>query len=74
MPTWLIRLPGDAAKLENRLRVEGDPPVIARIENGHVVLDLRTVNPGREERVLLERLGASGGVVEYDEDLFPEHA
>jgi L-seryl-tRNA(Ser) seleniumtransferase len=42
IPTVLIRLAGDAVKLEARLRA-GDPPLIARIENDAVVLDLRTV-------------------------------
>ena len=33
----------------DRLRV-GEPPVIGRIEQGRAVLDLRTVDPGRDAR------------------------
>jgi L-seryl-tRNA(Ser) seleniumtransferase len=42
LPTYLIAMPGDSAKLEARLRA-GEPPVIARIEKDRLVLDLRTV-------------------------------
>ena len=55
LPSWLIRMPGDASKLEKRLRA-GNPPIIARIEDDRVVLDLRTVSPGAEEAILLESL------------------
>jgi L-seryl-tRNA(Ser) seleniumtransferase len=46
--TWLIAIacPGLAA-VEVRLRA-GDPPVIARIEDEHLLLDLRTVLPEEE--------------------------
>lgn len=48
LDTWVIELPWpDAAKLERRLRL-GDPPVVARIENDRLVLDLRTVTPDEE--------------------------
>ena len=39
---------GDVAKLERRLR-SGDPPVIARIADGALILDLRTVAPDEED-------------------------
>jgi L-seryl-tRNA(Ser) seleniumtransferase len=42
IPTRLIALSGDANQIERTLR-SGDPPIIARIENDCVVLDLRTV-------------------------------
>lgn len=42
LPTWLLALPGDAIAAERALRA-GDPPIIARIENDRLVLDLRTV-------------------------------
>ena len=56
IPTYVIALSGDAVAIERRLR-SGEPPVIARIENGRVLLDLRTVLPGEEES-LLARLSA----------------
>jgi pyruvate/2-oxoglutarate/acetoin dehydrogenase E1 component len=39
-----------ASALEKRLRL-GDPPLIARIEHDHVVIDLRTVDPADDETV-----------------------
>ncbi|HEY3742387.1 MAG TPA: L-seryl-tRNA(Sec) selenium transferase, partial [Bryobacteraceae bacterium] len=39
LPAWLIVLPGSAAALERRLRAN-DPPVVARIEQDSVLLDL----------------------------------
>jgi L-seryl-tRNA(Ser) seleniumtransferase len=48
LPTWLLALPGDATGAERALRA-GTPPVIARIENDRLVLDLRTVFPEEEE-------------------------
>jgi L-seryl-tRNA(Ser) seleniumtransferase len=57
LPTVLValahsRLSADA--LERQLR-QLDPPVIARIESDHVLLDLRTVSAGDEE-MLVTRL------------------
>jgi L-seryl-tRNA(Ser) seleniumtransferase len=54
LPSWLIELPGNAVVLERSLR-SNDPPVIARIEKGRLVLDLRTVFV-REEAALLAAL------------------
>ncbi len=52
LPTWLIALeqigPNEA---ESRLRVN-DPPVIARIENEKLVLDLRTVFRAEEDELV----------------------
>ena len=42
LPTWLLVIPGDAVALEKELRAS-DPPVIGRIEQNRLVLDLRTV-------------------------------
>ena len=53
LPTWLLALSCDglsadqfAAQLRN-----GEPPVIARIEEGRVVLDLRTVFPEQDQSI-----------------------
>jgi L-seryl-tRNA(Ser) seleniumtransferase len=51
LPTWLVQLKADpltADRLIERLRAS-DPPVIARIENDHVVLDPRTILPGQTD-------------------------
>jgi L-seryl-tRNA(Ser) seleniumtransferase len=45
---------GDAGRIERRLR-SGKPPIIARVREGRLMLDLRTVLP-EEEAVLAERL------------------
>jgi L-seryl-tRNA(Ser) seleniumtransferase len=43
LPTWLIAIAcPDVVELERKLRVS-DPPVIARVEDGRLILDLRTV-------------------------------
>src|SRR5437870_1326889 len=43
LPTWLVAIEcGHVTALERRLRA-GDPPVVARIEDGRLLLDLRTV-------------------------------
>lgn len=48
IPTWLIALsPRNVVDVERRLRLS-DPPVIARIENDRLLLDLRTVLPGED--------------------------
>jgi L-seryl-tRNA(Ser) seleniumtransferase len=51
IPTTLLVIEdpsGDAGRLEIRLR-RGDPPVIARINGGKLLLDLRTVLPEQDE-------------------------
>jgi L-seryl-tRNA(Ser) seleniumtransferase len=48
LPTWLVALAVESPHaLAARLRA-GEPPVIARIENDHLVLDPRTVLPEQE--------------------------
>ncbi len=55
LPTTLIALPeGDATSLAAALRL-GEPPIVAHIQDGRVVLDLRTVLP-EEEQALIGRL------------------
>lgn len=59
-PTRLVvveLVSGDAGPLERALR-QGDPPVLARIRDGRLVIDLRTVFAS-QERALIERLSAS---------------
>ena len=59
LPTVLLGLERDdlsADALEARLR-NGDPPVIARIEDDRVIFDLRTVLPEDDERLLDRLLG-----------------
>jgi L-seryl-tRNA(Ser) seleniumtransferase len=52
IPTWLVAISGENVPvLESRLR-SADPPVIARIENDRLLLDLRTVQPGEEKELL----------------------
>ncbi len=65
LPTYLIRvstLRFSAAEIETRLRQSpsGPSPVIARIEDERLVLDLRTVDPG-EESLLADALLAALG-------------
>ena len=48
LPTWLIALRENAVAADSRLR-RGTPPVIGRIQDDRLVLDLRTVFPDEEE-------------------------
>ncbi|HJW64481.1 MAG TPA: L-seryl-tRNA(Sec) selenium transferase, partial [Actinomycetes bacterium] len=55
--------PAGAAAVLARLRA-GEPPVVARVERGRVVLDLRTVPPDQDEvvaRALAAALGPPAG-------------
>ncbi len=49
LPSWLIAIEGpDLVEAERRCRM-ADPPVVARIEEGRLLLDLRTVFAGEED-------------------------
>ncbi len=49
IPTWLIAIPSsDVVDAERRLRT-ADPPIIVRIEQDRILLDLRTVFPEEED-------------------------
>lgn len=53
LPTRLVALTHrqhSAAEVCSRLR-QSDPPVIARVEDGRVLLDLRTVFPEQDVRI-----------------------
>jgi L-seryl-tRNA(Ser) seleniumtransferase len=49
LPTWLIVVEKANANAEERRLRGNDPPIIARVQNDRVVLDLRTVLPAEEE-------------------------
>jgi len=49
LPTWLIAPQCDSVVKAERLLRASEPPVIGRIENERLVLDLRTVLPGEED-------------------------
>lgn len=51
LPTWLLVMQGDPVATERTLRA-ATPPVIARIENDRLVLDLRTVLPEEEDELV----------------------
>jgi L-seryl-tRNA(Ser) seleniumtransferase len=59
LPTWLISIP---ESWEQQLRL-GSPPVIGRIEEGRLLLDLRTVLANQEQILAdcLQRLPGSAG-------------
>lgn len=54
LPTRLLEIQSpnsDAAGLARRLRA-GSPPIIARIERGRILIDLRTVRPGDDAEIV----------------------
>jgi L-seryl-tRNA(Ser) seleniumtransferase len=59
LPGWALRVEpasGSAAELESALRA-GEPPIVARVAEDAVWIDVRTLLPGDDERVV-ERLDA----------------
>jgi len=60
LPSWLIVVQcRDVVDAEKRLRLN-DPPVIARIEDGRLLFDLRTVFPAEEDELASAILAAGG--------------
>jgi L-seryl-tRNA(Ser) seleniumtransferase len=62
LPTCLVALrPANVMDAERRLRA-GEPPVIARIEDDRLLIDLRTVSPEEENELAaaLQGLSATG--------------
>ena len=58
LPTFSLALPpGDPDGAAARLRA-ADPPVVARIDGGRVLLDPRTVLPGEDDALLSAVRGA----------------
>ncbi len=52
LKSWLIAMDcADVAEAERRCRWN-DPPVVARIENGRLLIDLRTVFPSEEDELV----------------------
>ena len=51
IPSIALSIAGDAAAIERRLRL-GTPSVIARIADGSVLIDVRTIFPGEDEQVV----------------------
>jgi len=51
LPSWAVTVAGDAEAVEARLRGAA-VPVVARVEDGKVWIDLRTVGEGEEEDVV----------------------
>ena len=54
LPSFGVRLEGDADLLAARLR-EGDPAVLARVSDGALVLDCRTLSDADAERISAPR-------------------
>ncbi len=60
IPTWAIALESpDVVETERRLRA-GEPPVVARIENDRLMLDLRTVLREEEDELAVALRAAAG--------------
>ena len=51
IPSVALSIPGNATHIEQRLRA-GDPPLVARVADGRVLVDLRTIFPADDERLV----------------------
>jgi L-seryl-tRNA(Ser) seleniumtransferase len=68
IPTVLLALEdpsGDAGKIEVRLR-RGDPPVVARVSEGRLLFDLRTVLPEQDASLARRIAEAARGTAQID--------
>jgi L-seryl-tRNA(Ser) seleniumtransferase len=63
LPTCLIVIEKENAAAEERRLRSHNPPIITRIENNRVVLDLRTVLPDEEEAIVQALTIAAGRAV-----------
>lgn len=59
LPSFGIAVEQDAEEIGRRLRA-GDPAVVGRIEDGRLLLDLRTVPPESDETLIVALLRATG--------------
>jgi L-seryl-tRNA(Ser) seleniumtransferase len=50
IPSVALSIGGNADRIEKKLR-DGDPPLVARVANGRVLVDLRTIFPSEDELV-----------------------
>jgi L-seryl-tRNA(Ser) seleniumtransferase len=62
LPTHLVAITLPATRLESALRAQR-PPVIARIENERVLLDLRTVPPEQDEELAALVIAAASSLL-----------
>jgi L-seryl-tRNA(Ser) seleniumtransferase len=51
IPSYAVAIAGDAQSIEKRLRAHATP-IIARVENDTVILDMRSVLPSQDEQLL----------------------
>jgi L-seryl-tRNA(Ser) seleniumtransferase len=45
LPSWAVAIAGPPAEALERALRAGDPPIVARIHEGRVLLDVRTIAP-----------------------------
>jgi L-seryl-tRNA(Ser) seleniumtransferase len=60
LPTWAVAVAAAAPDALAAALRHGDPPVVGRIAEGQLLLDLRTVPP-RMDEVVLRAVQAAGG-------------
>ena len=66
LPTWAVAVAAAAPDALAAALRRGDPPVVGRIVDGQLLLDLRTVPPGMDE-VVLRAVQAAGERMTNDE-------